>query len=356
MKTIVFYISGHGFGHTTRSLSLIRELGKRENIRIFIRTDGPVEFIKQSLTEYDNIDISYRENDVGLILNKDSLDVDYERLQEEVKNWVSGWEQIITEESSFLQDKKADLVISDITPWVFPMAKKVGIKNMAISNFTWYDQYRELLERDKYVEEVGNAYQDVDLFLRLPLNLKIAKTKNIEDIGFISRKIDNNKVEEIRKKYRQDKKLIFVGIGKSVDYDILKNLDFERYDKYNWLFSAGTPLKGKNIYQVPAEETEMQNYIAACDYVITKAGWSSVAETVLAGVPMLLIERDQIPEDRRIIEKVKKKGLGLSISPDDFFALRFEEKFRELDKLKNNTEKYPNQVDEVTERILSFIK
>ncbi len=305
MHNIVFYISGHGFGHATRSIAIIRELAKNNGIQIIIKTSSPLNFIKESLADYNNIDYLYSENDVGLILKKNSFIVDREKMQKEVNEWVNNWYNLIEKQIIYLQQNQIDLIISDITPWVFASAKEAGIRSIAISNFTWYDQYRELLIKDKAVEKVGEIYQDADLFLCYPLYLGLEKVDQYEEIGFFCREFNKEQAKTIKENMGGNKKLVFVGIGKSVDYNILNKIKFQDYKQYNWLFSAGTKVEGDNIYKIPEGITEAQNYIAASDYAITKAGWGTVSELVLSKVPMILINRREIPEDRAIIKGIK---------------------------------------------------
>ena len=51
MNNIAFYISDHGFGHASRSIAIIRELIKKDNLKIYIKTSSPLELIKNSLKE-----------------------------------------------------------------------------------------------------------------------------------------------------------------------------------------------------------------------------------------------------------------------------------------------------------------
>lgn len=357
MKKIAFYISDHGLGHTTRSIAIIRELIKYDDLEITIKTSKPLNFMKKSLNLYSNIDFIKSDNDVGLILKNNSFEVDRETMQLQVRGWVNNWHELIMNEASFLDNNNFDLVISDITPWIFPAADKVGVKSIAISNFTWYDQYKELLDRDRSVETVGDAYKKVDLFLRYPFNLGLEKARDYEEIGFLSRKSNQEKINYIKANIENNnRKIVFVGIGKSLNSDILNNINFKEYDNYFWLFTAGVDIKGGNIYNIPENELEIQNYIAASDYVITKPGWSTVSEALLASVPMLLINLTEIPETRKIIKDIKKMKAGLSLDLDDFYNLNnIESKFSQLDKLDMKTNKYKNTVDTVAKRIYNYI-
>ena len=60
-----------------------------------------------------------------------------------------------------------------------------------------------------------------------------------------------------------------------------------------------------------------QDYVAAADHVITKAGWGTVSECLLAKKPMALFSRDSVLEDRTTIRILKEKHLAVSVQQDD---------------------------------------
>ena len=61
-----------------------------------------------------------------------------------------------------------------------------------------------------------------------------------------------------------------------------------------------------NVVNLPIDILDTQNYIAASDMVITKAGWSTIGEAVLGHTNLVLIERPSSNEDSFNIEKIKK--------------------------------------------------
>ena len=64
--------------------------------------------------------------------------------------------------------------------------------------------------------------------------------------------------------------------------------------------------------------------MAAADYVITKAGWGTVAECLLSRKPMALFARDSVLEDRTTIRLLEEQGLAVKITyeqPADMPAL-----------------------------------
>lgn len=51
-------------------------------------------------------------------------------------------------------------------------------------------------------------------------------------------------------------------------------------------------------------DTDNTHDIKAAEYVITKAGWGTVAEAICAQKPMLVLRRDEVAEDRVTLQKL----------------------------------------------------
>lgn len=65
---------------------------------------------------------------------------------------------------------------------------------------------------------------------------------------------------------------------------------------------------------LPYSTWNTQDYVAAADFVISKAGWGTVAECLLARRPMALFARDTVLEDRTTIALLEKQKLAISIT------------------------------------------
>jgi len=121
---MVFYISDHGFGHASRSLALIENIIQLyKEVKIFIKTgEKQLNFCKAYLSKFNCNSIKYK-----------------------LKNWINGWDYYTDQQESFYKENKVDLIVSDITPQAFIVGAKFGIKTLTITNFTWYEMYKEFL-------------------------------------------------------------------------------------------------------------------------------------------------------------------------------------------------------------------
>jgi UDP-N-acetylglucosamine transferase subunit ALG13 len=356
MKTIAFYISSHGFGHAARNIPIIHMLlEKDKNLMIIVKTmSNQLEFIKSSL-EACSSRIAYYEtlSDVGLILKEGSLQVDTQKLEEALENFIASWEQKIAEEKSFLVNNSVDLVVSDITPWVFRSASLVGVKSLFISNFTWVEIYKEYFKSSIYSKYL-ECYNLADMAFLYPLHGEISGYfKKTREVGLNCRFFSKERVEEIKSHFK--KPLVYVSVGRSVDLSTTINVEEL---PYIFLCTEGIELEGSNVIKIAIHTSNTQDYILASDYVITKAGWGTVAEAVCSKKPMLVIRRDEVAEDRTTLEKLIELNVALPITTKQFNAQDIYRLLLQVHSKRKNFEKlsyiYENNAAEIAMDILDL--
>lgn len=359
MQVIAFYISNHGFGHVARNIPIIKELLiQNKELKIIVKTsEKQLQFMKQSLEKFSTeIDYYESNNDIGLILKKGSIEVDKAELENNLYEFINEWDIKIQEEKQFLINKEVNLVISDITPWIFKSCKLANIKSIFISNFTWVEIYRELFNSDIYLEYL-KCYELADFALIYPISGDIEKYfKKYKKVGLCCREFNEDEVSKIKRRY--NKPIVFSSVGKSVNLD--KHLNVENLP-YDFIYTDGIHLIGKNTTYLPIETDNTNDYIKASDYVITKAGWSTAAEAICARKPMLVIDRDEVVEDRITINELKKLGIAVSINSEELYNLNVLKNL--LCKLDNKDKNYAyldntynNCSKEISKEILSYIR
>lgn len=318
MKNIAFYISDHGFGHAARNIPIIEFLlNNYSNINIFIRTGiAQGEFIKSVINNNsDRIKYFLEEKiDIGLILKGNSLDIDKEQLQINVGNYINTWGQRISVEKIFLVNNKITSVVCDIVPWVLHCTKELNIYSILISNFTWVDIYIEYLNNNiinKYLDCYKNA--DKTLLYQLYNNDMEKYLKNFEKVSFCCRNFNEDKVKAIKNSIK--KPIVFISVGRSVELNNIINVNNLNY---HFFVTSGIRLKGSNVQYLPKEINNTQDYIKASDYVITKAGWGTLSEALLAEKKIAVFSRDTVAEDRNTIKKLLEMNLAIKINYNNF--------------------------------------
>jgi len=338
LKRICFYTSDYGYGHAARDIALIRKIQKANFAEVIIKTDTAFDFMRFSLP---GCNLKRQRNDIGLIYKDDTVEVDRDSTERALEEWIGSWDNYIRTEKKFCQDKKIDLIISDITPQSFLLAEDLAIPGIGFSNFTWHYIFYNLLGNCLAVQRLEEAYKAGDLALVLPFHEEMELFKARREIPLISRDV-TVKRETLRAHHglQKDELLIYLGVGKSLAPGLFKNLRGMDLSGKKILVSQAMELSDtipqKDIIRIPSNETESQNYLATADLVISKTGYSTVSEAIRGRVPMFLFKREGYEEDKLIAHGVESLRIGREIQVDDVLEGRWIEELAHLEKHEYN--------------------
>lgn len=340
-KSIAFFISDHGFGHASRNIPIIRYiLGANKDIRVIIKTGkNQGEFIRSLVGDFSGrVRYFFDLMDVGLILRENSLDIDTEKLTEKVEEYIQNFEEKVSKEIEFLHYYNVNLIVSDIVPWIFKCSKKLNIPSILISNFTWVEIYKEHLSKEicnEYIECYKLA--DKALFYELYMDEMKEYIKGYEEVSLCSRDFDLVKVDKIKNSFKRP--IVYLSVGRSVE--LKQEIDVSNLN-YDFIATDGIRLRGNNVHYLDKETPNTQDYLIASDFVITKAGWGTVSEALLAKKKIALLSRYNVAEDRNTICMLKNKKLAIEVDFNLEDILKkledFNPKFNRYD-LKNDYKK-----------------
>ncbi|MDW7674234.1 MAG: hypothetical protein SCK28_06845, partial [Bacillota bacterium] len=199
------------------------------------------------------------------------------------------------------------------------VADVLGCDCYAISNFTWKDQYERFEISKDIIKRFAEANESIAHYIRYALSFgDITNGCKVSNVGFICRTINHGFVKEIKSKYNPE---IFLTLGKSA---VINNVNFRNLAS-TIIITEGVELaSNNNAVKLPLSTLDTHNYIAACEYVIAKAGWSTVSEGLIGGSKLILLDRPSVYEDTFIINKLKKEKLAISITEDQLKNLDFD--------------------------------
>ncbi|KQU26849.1 Mannose-6-phosphate isomerase [Priestia megaterium] len=312
MKTIAYYISDYGYGHATRSTAIIRELVKQnENLKIIICHSFALDFLQQSLRHEPRVEFREITTDVGYVLKENSLDPDAKLLNEKVASYVSEFSIKLSQEMRFMKEKNVSFLISDISPLGIASAKALSIPSLGLSNFTWYTAYEGLIE-ERLLSFLHEQYKKMTYYFSLACsNEPHWDIEKNQSFGFYTREIDNYEVRRIRKEIDPlgKSQIIYFGLGMKVNIGTLLELAVWQSPNCKFIVSSNVKVNHPNVYRIPKDAVETQNYVAAADLVVTKAGWGTISEAICAGVPLLITNRSSMKEDRHTIDYLVRHQL-----------------------------------------------
>jgi len=148
VPSVVFYISGHGFGHTVRQIAVINALGARlPAADLVVCTSAPRRLFDQTV----RVPITFidRPNDTGVV-QIDSVRLDEPATIAVAAEFYRTLSARAEAEAATLKAHDARLVISDAPPLACAAAAVAGIPAVVVANFTWdwiYEGYATELRR-----------------------------------------------------------------------------------------------------------------------------------------------------------------------------------------------------------------
>ena len=320
MLKFAFYISHHGFGHTTRMAALAKEFNEF-GIFVYIRSAKP-DYLFQDLNPhlYEKEDTIC---DVG-VKHKANLEPDKAATRLALLQLMGKRQEIIDREVDFLRKEKVDLIITDI-PWLPVEAGTYAeIPVFAISNFDWLYIYDKLFSKQTDLKPVLNTiyglYQRVDYAFRLPLSStkSMGSFRKIEKTGLLAAYKPPN--PELKKALGIDSKIPVLTCSFGGEGEM--NLNWKN------MCSAfpGTVISTRELKEIPnyiqiPPDFDFSSLISISDILLTKPGYGSFAEAIQSGTFLIYYPRKDYPEEEVLIkgissypQKIQLPELNLSVS------------------------------------------
>ena len=186
--TLVFYISGHGFGHASRQVEIINALGAmRRDVRVIIRSDVDPALLERTL----KVPYELRPGacDTGIVQASSVSQDDAATLQRAVE-FYSHVDRLADEEAQALAGEPIAAIVGDIAPMAFDVASTLGVPSIAIGNFTWdwvYETQPGFDTAEWIIERIRASYSKATLALRLPLSHPFDVFPDVRDLPLVAR-------------------------------------------------------------------------------------------------------------------------------------------------------------------------
>jgi UDP:flavonoid glycosyltransferase YjiC (YdhE family) len=313
---ITFYISGHGFGHASRSIELIDAIAaRRADVRFDIRTAAAPRLFERARAD---VRVQPTETDTGVV-QIDGLHLDEDKTVMRAAAFYSTFDERVNTEAARLRTTGARLVVGDIPPLAFAAADRAGLPSVAVGNFTWdwiYERYDGFAAIAPNVNPaIRRAYAKATKALRLPFHggfepMSAATT----DIPLIARRSRRNR-DEIRRLLEAppDRPLVlasFGAYGASLPYDAIAGSS-------TFTLIAGDEHVGHAL--------DYEDLVAAADVVVSKPGYGIVSECIANGAALLYASRGRFAEYDLFVAAMPRVLRCREISHEDLFAGRWSE-------------------------------
>lgn len=344
---IVFYVSGHGFGHASRTIEVINAvLARRPETRIGVRTSASRWIF--DLTVKGKIAFSTLECDTGVV-QIDALSLDEADTIRRASAFHSDLVTRAASETRVLRELGAGLIVGDIPPLAFAISAAAGVPSIALGNFTWdwiYADYPRVRLAPSLLPAIRGAYGRGTMALRLPMSGGFETFSNVKDIPFIARHATRTR-QEVCKLLRlpADKPIVLMSFG-GYGLPALDTDGLAKFKKYTVVTATNLPVgrtrKGAALAErkgsfVRLNDEAMYNagvryedLVGAAEAVVTKPGFGIIAECIANDSAVLYTSRGHFAEYDVLVENMPKYLRAAFIGQEDLFAGKWEP---HLDKL-----------------------
>ncbi len=330
---IGWFISPHGFGHAARAAAIMDALHTIEpSVKFEIFTKVPEFFFKESLPE-NSFNYNSLMTDIGLA-QKSSLDVDLPETIRRLDALLPFKDEVITNLAAAVKKANCKLIVCDIAPMGIVVADKVGIPSLLVENFTWDWIYDEFRTDDESIAGHIDYFKELFESADYHIQTEPARPRGNCDLKTspVSRKLRTSP-DIIRNKLNipENAKMVMVTMG-----GIPAHLPFlhrlSDYEEIRFVIPGSPTLSFEdNLIRLPYNSDFYHpDLINACDAVVGKPGYSTVAEVYHAGVPFAYIPRPIFRESAVLEEFIDQKMSGFAITEEQFYEGQWLERLAGL--------------------------
>lgn len=329
---LIFYISGHGFGHASRDVEIINAIGDRLDAPIVIRTSVSPDLLKRTLRV--PVDLRPGICDTGIV-QATSVSHDDPATVAAAAAFYGDFPRRVDEEVARLADVDVELIVGDIPPLAFATATALGVPSVAIGNFTWdwiYETQPGLLpDGAAIIDLIRTCYRGVDLAIELPFSGGFEVFSRVTRVPLVARR-STQPADATREFFGLPGRgrvalLSFGGYG-------LPSLDLAGIDcRDDWTIvttdrvTTGTaaPPHVRRIVEREFLESAFryEDLVAASDVVMTKPGYGIIGECISTGTGLVYTPRGPFREYDVLVDALPRLVRSAFISHDDLFAGRW---------------------------------
>ena len=329
---LAVYVSGHGYGHATRTAEVLRAVRERApELPIEVATSAPAHLFEAVVAP--PLSVRALECDVGLAQH-DALAIDTGATAARWRRFRDAWEGLVSEEGRRLRAGGARLVLGDIPPLAGAAASEAGVPALALGNFSWDWIYAHAARREPALGEAAafcrEVYRRFDLLLRLPFAGDLSAFGRVEDLPLVARRPRVPRDEARRKLGLAETPAILLSFG-GLGVAGLSLDELGALSPWQLLLTGesggGSP---PNVRRLSGPELERHglgypDLVGAVDVVVTKPGYGIVSDCIGAGTRLVYTERGDFPEYPILVEGMARHLPTAFVSNDDVRRGRIRE-------------------------------
>uniref|UniRef100_A0A2C9W5Q7 GHMP kinase N-terminal domain-containing protein n=1 Tax=Manihot esculenta TaxID=3983 RepID=A0A2C9W5Q7_MANES len=318
-----YYVTGHGFGHATRVIEVVRNLILAGH-DVHVVTGAP-DFVFTSEVQSPRLFIRKVLLDCGAV-QTDALTVDrLASLEKYSETAVKPRDSILATETKWLRSIKADLVVSDVVPVACRAAADAGIRSVCVTNFSWDFIYAEYVMAAGYhhrsiLWQIAEDYSHCEFLIRLLGYCPMPAFRDVIDVSLVVRRLHKTR-KEVRKELGigDDVNLLILNFGGQPSGWKLK----EYYLPSGWLCLVCGASDSQELlpnFIKLAKDAYTPDLIAASDCMLGKIGYGTCSEALAYKLPFIFVRRDYFNEEPFLRNMLEYFQSGVEMIRRDLLA------------------------------------
>ncbi|TGL58012.1 glycosyl transferase [Leptospira ognonensis] len=320
---IYYYVSGHGFGHISRTSVILKKLLERPEISKIHLVSTRIGFIDWHHPKLIKRELGL---DVG-VYQKDSLSIDIQKTKDALQIFERSKNSFLTSEALYCRQHQVDLIITDAGSFPIVLALEAELPSIFIGNFTWDFVYENYGKVDPYFFEISEIlkaeYSFATEALFLPFTCPMPTFLESSTVGMVGRKPHLAKAEA-RELYGFSKDITYILISFGAYGLSGFEMRWDNLPKHIKLVASGVP--GIDLSKVV---TPIGGYypdlVRASDYVLTKPGYGIMSEVFYAETPVIYTDRGDFSEYPFLVDVLQKKFPSSYITHHQISNCSFED-------------------------------
>jgi hypothetical protein len=303
------YVSGHGFGHSTRVCEVLRALRRQDpSCPLAIVTSAPEALYREG--RFGPFTFRGEECDVGLE-QRGALVIDTEASLVRWRRFAADWPRRVEAEAAWLRSVGARVVLGDVPPLAFAAAEAAGVPGLAMANFSWDWIYSHLARHEPALHEAAawaaDGYRRAERLLRLPFFGDLSVFRAITDVPLVAREPEIPQDEARRRLALPAGPAVLLSFG-GIGLPGFDPRGYARHPHLRFLVSETTAAALPENFSVvdrPALARAGLGYadlVGAADVVVTKPGYGIVSDCIGAGTRIVYTDRGDFPEYPILVE------------------------------------------------------
>jgi hypothetical protein len=326
-------ITPHGFGHAARACAVMEALSEQYRVCFDIVTTVPEWFFADSLTA--SYILHAINCDIGLV-QRNSLTEDLGRTIDALDRFYPLDRNLVDRVAAIFRG--SSLVICDIAPLGIAAARMAGVASVLVENFTWDWIYRSYLRQwpgfAPHISYLQQLYREADYHLQTtPVCRPMQCDGSTAPVSRPRRQSRAVIREQLQVAETDTLVLVTMGGVQGTELPLKRLAAMEQCFILPGQSGEKMIFRGNLRLLPPDSGIYHPDLVAACDAVIGKVGYSTLAEVYQAGVPFAYIKRPGFRESSSLAAFINREMVSIEISREQFQSNRWLECIPELCRL-----------------------